>query len=478
MTSPLSTDEETSSSVIDPNENLLRVGSDVDIAGRVTEDLSKRFGQIVHTEDSLWYCDHGLWVKLARRDLQAMIAAYDGYLYPNGRSNSAVRLNRTRIDSIADLVSQRLDAPNFFAEATMGVLCKSGLLTIGDGGQINLRDPDPGDRIRWRIDTPWSGDICHKAPAGSLLATFLGGIFADDADRDVKTDLLAEIAAAALFRMATKLKEPKAIILKGETAANGKSEFIQMVRALLPAGATSSIPIDRFSHDRHIVHLNSKLFNAVDELSASGVCSERFKAVITGNPVAGRDVFKSRQEFLPVAQHVFATNTMPPFKGGVDRGVLRRLLIVQFNRTIPPHERIEAIGTKIVETEAELLLSWVIGGLSRLIRNGCSFSEPESSDAAIRDWLYGADSFAAWFETAVTVDGTTQKKSSDVYEAYKAWAYREGFRTAEILPINTFGQRLKAADRSITTKRTGSSRYIVGVVFDTVTPKAIVRGAI
>jgi len=450
----------------------------MEIAGRVIDDLSKRFGEIVHAEDALWHCHCGLWMKLVDRDVQAVIAAYDGCFYPTGRSTSTVRLNSTRVEGIVKLVSKDLNAPAFFAEATEGVLCKSGLVTIDDGGQINLRVPDPADRIRCRIDVPWGRDIVLKPPVGSLLATFLGGIFAEDADKEAKTNLLAEIAAAALFGMGTKLKEPKAIILKGESAANGKSEFIQMVRALLPAGTTTSIPIDRFSQDRHIVHLNGKLLNAVDELSVNGVGSERFKALITGNPVAGRDVFKSRQQFVPIAQHVFATNTMPPFKGGVDRGVLRRLLILQFNRTIPPNERIEAIGRKIVETEAELLLSWVIGGLRRLIENGRRFSELESSEAAMRDWLYAADSFAAWFEAAVTVDGTTQKKSSDVYEAYKTWAYHEGFRTAEILPINTFVQRLKAADRRISTKRTGSSRYIIGIAIDTVSPKAIVRGAI
>jgi phage/plasmid-associated DNA primase len=115
--------------------------------------------------------------------------------------------------------------------------------------------------------------------------------------------------------------------------------------------------------ERHIIGLVGKLLNASDELSsAAAIASETFKAVVTGEPVQGRDVYKSRVEFRPVAQHLFATNNLPVFAGGMDRGVQRRLLVIPFNRMIPTQERVEQIGQRIAEEEADLLLVWAVDG--------------------------------------------------------------------------------------------------------------------
>jgi phage/plasmid-associated DNA primase len=84
--------------------------------------------------------------------------------------------------------------------------------------------------------------------------------------------------------------------------------------------------------------------------------------------VHGCDVYKSRVEFRPVAQHLFATNTAPVFTGGMDRGIQRRLIVIPFKRVVPPAERIEAIGRRVAEQETDLLLAWVVDGEARLIR--------------------------------------------------------------------------------------------------------------
>ena len=148
--------------------------------------------------------------------------------------------------------------------------------------------------------------------------------------------MLAEIVGAAALGYATRLRQPRAVILKGETAENGKSQILDLARGLLPASAICSVTAGRMGDERHIVGLVGKLLNASDELSsAAAIAGDTFKAVITGEPVQGRDVYKSRVEFRPVAQHLFATNTLPVFAGGMDRGVQRRLLVIPFNRVIP-----------------------------------------------------------------------------------------------------------------------------------------------
>src|SRR4029450_5079084 len=103
----------------------------------------------------------------------------------------------------------------------------------------------------------------------------------------------------------------------------------------------------RMGDERHIIGLVGKLLNASDELSsATAIASETFKAVINGKPVPpgepvqGPHVYKSRVEFRPVAQHLFATNNLPVFAGGMDRGVQRRLLVHAFHRVCPAEQRV------------------------------------------------------------------------------------------------------------------------------------------
>jgi phage/plasmid-associated DNA primase len=150
-----------------------------------------------------------------------------------------------------------------------------------------------------------------------LLGRLLGGVFKGDDDEAEKRELLAEIAAAAALGYATKMRQPKAIVLKGEKAENGKSQVLDLIRGLLPPTAVASVTAAKVGDERFIVSLRSKLLNAADELSGSAaIASDTFKSAVTGEPVSRRDVYRSAITFRPVAQHVFATNTLPTFAGG------------------------------------------------------------------------------------------------------------------------------------------------------------------
>ena len=338
--------------------------------------------------------------------------------------------------------------PSFFESVAVGINCASGFIRFDTGGTPGLEPHEPDHRCRHTLPGRWSPGTTGTPPEGSLLSRLLDGVFRGDADASAKVDLLAEIVGGAALGYATKLRQPRAVILKGETAENGKSQILDLARGLLPPSAVCSVTAGRMGDERHIIGLVGKLLNASDELSSAGaIASETFKAVVTGEPVQGRDVYKSRVEFRPVAQHLFATNSLPAFAGGMDRGVQRRLLVIQFNRVIPTEERIEAIGRRIAEEEANLLLAWAVDGAARLIRHR-DFSIPASCKAALNDWLYGADPVLAWLDDCVEVrpiveDGP-KVRTSYAHQQFRAWAEAEGFKRDTLPAINGFVQRIKA----------------------------------
>jgi P4 family phage/plasmid primase-like protien len=299
------------------------------------------------------------------------------------------------------------------------------------------------------------------------------GVFQDDEDAAQKEALLSEVCGSAALGYATKLKQPRAVILIGQTAENGKSQILDLGRGLLPPTAVCSVPAARMGDERHIIGLVGKLLNATDELSAGAIASDTFKSVVTGEPVEGRDVYKSRVEFRPVAQNLFATNNLPPFQGGMDRGVQRRLLVIPFNRTIPIEQRIENIGRRIAEEESDMLLAWAVDGASRLVRQR-NFTVPPSCKQALADWIFGADPVLAWLSECVDVqpvlNGLPAVATRKAYEHFHAWAIAEGFRKETVPGINGFVQRVKANKEGVEHHRTGKGRLFRGLVIKQGTP--------
>jgi P4 family phage/plasmid primase-like protien len=450
------------------------IGSDVEIAEDVAEDLRACLGQVIFCEGHLWHYDKSHWRAIDAAELRRVVHRYDGAVY--GAKNNVVRLGKSRVDSVIHEMGAMLAKPDFFERAPVGINCATGFIRFATDGTPSLEAHNPEHRCRHVLQGKWDGRVTTEELAGFLmfsllLEPLLRGVFEGDPDAKQKVALLQEVAGAAATGYGTQLRDPKAIILKGETAENGKSQILDLYRSLLPPDAVVSMPAGKMCEERYLPQLAGKLLNAADELSgANAIASDTFKEMITGEPVTGRDVYQSAVTFRAVAQHVFCTNTLPSFFGGMDRGVQRRLLVVQFNRVIPEDERIKHIGRRVGEEEPDLLLAWAVEGASRLIRQR-GFTVPPSSEEALRHWLLGADPVLAWIKAGgVTVVDpnmpewkTAIIKSKDAYSLFKKFAIDEGFRENTLPSGNGFSQRLKANRPTIQTKHTSTGNWLMGI---------------
>jgi hypothetical protein len=286
-----------------PRPRHLRWGSDVEIAGLIQDELKRDYRTLPFCDGEFWRYIGTYWEPVLRQELRRVVHAYDGL--PFGE-RGRVRLNKSRIDSILNELGVILSAPNFFEARRVGINCQTGFITF-EQGTPQLLPHDPEHRQRHVIPARWEPGGSPEIPDGSLLARLLHGSFEGDDDANKKIDLIAEIAGAAALGHGPKHTAPKAVVLLGRTAENGKSQILDLLRGLLPLGAVSSVPPSRFGDDRHIVKLVGKLLNTSDELgTAEAIASDRFKAMITGEPLTGRDVYRPAFDFRPQAQHVFA----------------------------------------------------------------------------------------------------------------------------------------------------------------------------
>lgn len=433
----------------DAQRKQLEIGSDAEVAQRVSEDLQNSFGRIIHADGDFWRYEETCWRPISELELERGVLPYDGaeYFTPAGKP-SRFMLGKSRGSSVLHQMAVILGEPSFFADAPAGINCASGFLKFAGDGKPTLQPHSPEHRARHTLPGRYPLEIKPEQRDASLLAKLLRGCFKGDEDADAKINFLGEIAGAAAIGWSTRLTKPKAVILKGETAENGKSQILDLLRGLLPDTAICSIPPQKLADEKFAVRLAGKLLNASDELtSAAAIGSDSFKSAITGEPMAARDLYKSVLEFRPVALHVYATNDLPTFRGGMDRGVMRRLSMLTFHRTIPAAERIEHIGQRIGREEADLLLDFAVEGASRLIARGF-YDEPPSSQRAVREWALGADPVQAWLQ-AVNVTGDPQHrvKTSEAYQHFKNWAGAEGYRSDVLPAVNQFTQRVEAQSR-------------------------------
>jgi phage/plasmid-associated DNA primase len=268
----------------------LGIGSDVEIAKLVTADLEKQLGQLVACEGEIWRYDRTHWVAIPEEVLWLAADRYDGALFhtPDGKPQ-AVKLNKGRLSSVLACMRPAITRRDFFDAGPVGINCSSGFIRFNKHGDARLEQHSPDHRCRHVLPGCWPMSLSDEQRKSSLFAQLLDGCFDGDNDKQDKIDLLGEVAGMAALGFATKTISPKALVLKGEKAENGKSQVLDALRALLPKSAVSSISPSKF-HDRTFVcHLAGKLLNVSDELSSGeAIASEAFKMIIAGEPVTAR----------------------------------------------------------------------------------------------------------------------------------------------------------------------------------------------
>ena len=156
---------------------------------------------------------------------------------------------------------------------------------------------------------------------------------------------------------------------------------------------------------------------------------------------------------------MFSTNVLPGFQGGVDGGLLRRLLPVPFNRVVPEEERDPDLARTIAEREADLLLELAVGGASRLLK-GRDFTVPQGSRELLTRWTLRADPVRAWAAERLEVTaGESLIAVATLYDDFARWVEAAGLKAAFLPNAIGFGKRLKGVRPELEYQRTDGSYY-------------------
>lgn len=212
----------------------------------------------------------------------------------------------------------------------------------------------------------------------------------------------------------------KAFILTGDKA-NGKSTFLDCVKAILGDDNISALDLkelgDRFSTSM----MYGKLANIGDDIGDDFLQGSQvaiFKKVVTGNRIKAERKGQDPFEFEPYVKLLFSANDVPRMKDKTG-AVLSRLCIIPFNATFSKADADydPFIKYKLVQQDSiEYLIALGVQGLKRVLTNQ-EFTKSEKVDKQIAEYEEENNPIVA-FLAEYSEEYIVNESVSDVYRMY------------------------------------------------------------
>jgi P4 family phage/plasmid primase-like protien len=277
---------------------------------------------------------------------------------------------------------------------------------------------------------------------------FLHDCWGNEEDFADRHDTLQEMFAATLFRIAPRYQ--RAFLLFGR-AHTGKTQIINVLRALLPPQGIASLGPQKWDERFTLVDLVGKAANICGELPEnSRIAGYTFKEVVEGSPVRSEYKGEDGFTFSPQCAHWFASNYLPISQDWTN-GFVRRWLILDFNHKVPPGDRIENLAESIVAEEREAIAAWAVQGLPRLLAQR-GYTEPASHMKRLGQVRRINNSVLAFLEdTAMVTNGDGEVNLRDLHGIYMSHA--QNIDRVPPVSLNRFAQMLEDLDYVVEERR-------------------------
>ena len=296
---------------------------------------------------------------------------------------------------------------------------------------------------------------------------------------DRNPDLIGFLQKAVGYSLTGSVEEECFFVLHGN-GANGKSTFIETVRALLGDYAVQT-PVETFMAKRgdsipnDVAQLRGARFVSASETEEGRRLGEaQLKHLTGGDTVPARFLRREFFHFLPEFKLWLACNHKPKVRG-TDDAIWRRIRLIPFLVQIPAHERDPKLKGRNGKLQAELsgILNWALEGLRKWQEDGLGV--PQAVAEATSDYRTDMDVTGSFLKDRCIVAEGATVGSGDLYDAYCAWCGENGEQT---MGKKAFGATL--TERGFTRDRGPGGKHIrlgIGlVVYPDTEPEYVGKG--
>ncbi|MEN6484319.1 MAG: phage/plasmid primase, P4 family [Syntrophobacteraceae bacterium] len=212
------------------------------------------------------------------------------------------------------------------------------------------------------------------------------------------------------------------------SGANGKSTFIEVIRALLgdyakQADFSTFLSRKGDGPRNDIAALKGARFvSAVECEDGKQLAESVIKQITGGDMITARFLFGEFFEYTPCFKVWLAANNKPKITKG-DYAIWRRIHLVPFNVTIPEKERDPALKERL-KMELPGIVNWALEGCAAWRKGGLQV--PKEVRAATAAYKAEMDNLEGFISECCDVDRSAKISVAELFKAYGTWCDENG----------------------------------------------------
>lgn len=232
----------------------------------------------------------------------------------------------------------------------------------------------------------------------------------------------------------------KIMIFLGQ-GRNGKGTLMNIISTILGRENVSHHSLASLCKEdsRSAANLENKLLNLCNELDGK-FSTSTFKQIVAGDIISVRKLYGEEYDMYRYAKLLFSANSLPQ-NAEKSEAYYDRFAIIPFTKCFKGESRDESLEHKIVEAEADGVLSWIIEGAKRLMAQG-KFSHAQEMDEALDQYRIESDSVASFLdENNYAADSQQVLSLQYLFDEYNFYCKSSNHHPCSRI---TFSKRLEA----------------------------------
>lgn len=227
--------------------------------------------------------------------------------------------------------------------------------------------------------------------------------------------------------------------LTGE-GRNGKGVLLDIILNIIPENFRSGITIKEYDTRFSNASIKGKTINiCTDDNTTRLEGVGNLKAVTAGEGIFVEKKGKDGLMIKAILTHISAINDLPSMQEKTN-ALFDRMIVIPFNKTFGTKEEVArgekdtlkdpSLKEKIINNEIDIIISWAMEGLFRVIDNNYEFTIPTTLKDKKEEYREEVDSVRKWvnlyYEPITPTCNEDYIKGSVLFNIYKAWCLNEG----------------------------------------------------
>jgi putative DNA primase/helicase len=280
---------------------------------------------------------------------------------------------------------------------------------------------------------------------------FEGSLFDKYLNTSFNKELIPTIQEMFGYCLSSFTEAQKMFVLLGE-GKNGKSVFISVLNSFFDKEFISSVELKDLCKHEFAARLHGKAINTCADISAEYMGNTGLlKQIIGEDMFEAKPLYSNPFSFKNRSKMVFSGNELPS-TNDKSYAFIRRLIILNCNKKISEENKITNLSEKIIKNEMEIIASWSIEGLQRLISNNFEFSNCKELDESIETYKLHNNSISSFITDFCTINNNEKNfiPKVEFMEIYKKYCVSENSKPLGSKNLNSTMEENKIYEKKHT----------------------------